>query len=266
MTYTSATGAMYALIAFISLCLLSLQTSAVSVTLRYGDDHPNPDFVNTMAQRCNNLRPGRCCQPRLIGFLGMVPRPGDNIDPNEGFRNFRVAEFTGLEPLDIASVWQPRGITGGCSGVPRETTHGPGNWRYPAEGSADVVLTGGSYIKLPTQLPKDPSSRAPMLEAQGILGLITGGGQYVTAKAGNSLLQQAARAALALQGGGSGGQRRRVRRRIRSKDKGVVFAQPPPGSVWPDLVVVNGTSYTEEGAGSPVYRSEDGKVLDFSGS
>ena len=45
-----------------------------------------------------------------------------------------------------------------------------------------------------------------------------------------------------------------------------MFAQPPPGSVWPDLVVVNGTSYTEESAGSPIYRSEDGKVLDFSGS
>ena len=128
-----------------------------------------------------------------------------------------------------------------------------------------MILTGGSYIKLPTQLPKDPEARAPMLEAQGILGLITGGGQYVTNKAGNRLLQQAARAALALHGGGSGGQRRR-RRGIRSKDKGVVFAQPPPGSVWPDLVVVNETTFTEESTGSPIYRSEDGKVLDFSGS
>ncbi|KAL8789024.1 MAG: hypothetical protein Q9195_007044 [Heterodermia aff. obscurata] len=251
---------MYACVAFISLCLFSLQASAVSVTLRYADDHPNPHLMITMVQHCNNLRPGRCCQPRP---LPMIPGLGN---PNGPFRNFRVAEFTGLEPLDIASVWQPQGTTGGCSGVPRETNHGPGNWRYPADGNADVILTGGSYIKLPTQLPKDPSSRAPMLEAQGILGLITGGGQYVTAKAGNSLLQQAARAALALHGGGSGGQRRRRRRGIRTKDKGVVFAQPPPGNVWPDLVVVNGTSYTEESAGSSIYRSEDGKVLDFSGS
>ena len=179
---------MYACVAFISLYLLSLQISAVSVTLRYGDEHPNPLLANQMAQHCNNLRPGRCCQPRPIHI---VPGLGDllgNGAPNAPFRNFRVAQFTGLEPLDIASVWQPQGTTGACSGVPRETTHGPGDWRYPAEGSADVILSGGSYIKLPTQLPKNPRSRAPMLEAQGILGLITGGGQYVTAKAGNALV------------------------------------------------------------------------------
>ena len=104
-----------------------------------------------------------------------------------------------------------------------------------------------------------------MLESQGILGLITGGGQYVTAKAGNTLLKEAARTALALRRSGNSGQRRR-RRGIRSKDKGVVFAQPPSGSVWPDLVIFNGTSYIEESAGSPIYRSQDGKVLDFSGS
>ena len=173
------------------------------------------------------------------------------------FRNYRVARFEGLAILDIAAVWQPQGSTGGCSGTPRDTTIGPGNWRYPDVGDSDVTLTGGSYIKLPTSIPKGQS--APMLEAQGILGLITGGGKWVSKQAGSTLLQQAARAALLLAAGSQGHQRRG----IRSKDKGVVFAQPPGESVWPDLIMVNGTNYTEESVGSAVYRSEEGLVLNF---
>lgn len=76
-------------------------------------------------------------------------------------------------------------------------------------------------------------------------------------QAGNALLRQAAQAASSLKGGGS------RRRGIRSQDKGVVFAQPPPVAVWPDLVMVNGTNYTSEGEGASVYRSKGGEVLDF---
>ena len=97
------------------------------------------------------------------------------------------------------------------------------------------------------------------------MGLITGGGGWVAPQVGNLLLRQAAQEALRLAGGGGGGSRRR-RRGIISPHKGVAYAQPPPQSVWPDLIVVNGTKYMEEDVGSPVYKSEDGAVLDFTNS
>lgn len=114
-----------------------------------------------------------------------------------------------------------------------------------------------------------------MLEAQGILGLVTGGGGWVSKEASSGLLQQAANAALGLGGSKSGfGLRRRgewmrrgelVRRGVVSKDKGVVFAQPPAGVQWPDVVTFNGSEYTETSEGSPVYKSADGQTIDFGG-
>ena len=81
--------------------------------------------------------------------------------------------------------------------------------------------------------------------------------------AGTGLLRQAADAALKMGGSASSGLRLR-RRGIRSKDKGVVFAQPPAGVQWPDLITFNGTEFRETSEGGAVYRSEDGRVLDFS--
>ena len=241
------------LLLLLSLFLIPIFSNAITVTLRLGDNPANPALANLLgngqSQTCNNLRPGRCCQGRPLPILPGLPG---------GVRSYRIAQFTGLEPLDIAAVWQPQGTVGGCSNVPVATTAGPGNWRYPAAGNSEGLLSGASYIKLPHSIPAD--QKAPMLEAQGILGLITGGGQYVAKQAGNSLLAQAAQAALALHGG------KNRRRGIRSKDKGVVFAQPPPVAVWPDLIMVNGKNYTEESIGSSKYVSEDGSVLDLSGT
>ncbi len=114
-----------------------------------------------------------------------------------------------------------------------------------------------------------------MLEAQGILGLITGGGAWMSKQASSGLLQQAAQASLRLGGSASGfGLRRRgelmrreelMRRGVVSKDKGVVFAQPPPGVQWPDVITFNGTDYTETSEGGSVYKSADGQTIDFGG-
>ena len=250
------------------LTLLPVLTHAVKVTLRYGDDHPFPQMVLMTAQTCNNLRPGRCCQGRS------QPEIPGLTNPAGPFPNYRVATFEGLEVFDLAITWQVQGTTGGCSGTPVETTLGPGSWRFPTQGSASVLLTGANYIKLPTKIPKGREA-APMLQAQGILGLITGGGGWMSKDASYSLLQQAADASLRLGGSRSGfglmrrgGLMRReelMKRGVVSKDKGVVFAQPPPGVQWPDVITFNGTDYTETSEGSPVYKSADGQTVDFGG-
>ncbi|KAL8717331.1 MAG: hypothetical protein Q9225_005423 [Loekoesia sp. 1 TL-2023] len=237
-----------------SLCLLPLLTEAVSVTLNVGGN--NPMALMLHRQVCNNLRPGRCCQsaplPQLPGLfdVGGGPQPQ--------FRNYRSAQWTDLAALDIAAVWQPQGSTGGCSGRPVGTNTGPGSWRYPNQGDADTILTGASYIKLPRTRPTDDQETA-WVEAEGILGLITGGGTWVSKQARSPLLQQAADAALRL----AGGSHKPRRRGVISREKGVVFAQPPGESVWPDSIVINGTNYVEEGAGSLVYKSEAGEVLNL---
>lgn len=123
-----------------------------------------------------------------------------------------------------------------------------------------MTLTGASYIRLPDSIPKDQN--APMMEAQGILGLITGGGNYIDKKAGGSLLQRMLSAQSGLQGGSIGG---RWRRSIRSPNQGIVFAQPPPSAVWPDVVFFNGTEYKQDHVGGSIYTNEAGQVLDFQG-
>lgn len=106
-----------------------------------------------------------------------------------------------------------------------------------------------------------------MREAQGILGLITGGTGWVSQLASPGVRQQASNAALGLGSSlGSLGLRKRselTRRGIVSKDKGVVIAQPPPGIQWPDLITVDGTNCTEESVGSPIYRNQDGAILNL---
>lgn len=187
----------------------------------------------------------------MLTLIGQQPGP-EHLSPN-----YRVAQWVGLQVLDIAAVWQPQGTKVGCSGTPLDTTTGPGSWRYPAEGDSNTMITGASYIKLPLKFPTN--EEAPFLEAEGILGLITGGGKWVTKQAGSSLLQEAAKAALL----GFGGSRTRRRRGIISKDEGYVLAQPPGENVWADLIVINGTEYKEESAGSPIYTSQGGLVLNF---
>ncbi|KAL8933077.1 MAG: hypothetical protein Q9216_006535 [Gyalolechia sp. 2 TL-2023] len=200
-------------------------------------------------QTCRNLRPGRCCQGR--------PIPHYLQDPYFGYyEDYRIAQWTGLSPFDIAAVWRPVANRGACSGVPMATTVGPGNWRYPATGSSDIVITGASYIKIPSGKPKEAD--APWLEAQGILGLVTGGGRWVSGKANTGVMDQINSWA---------GTMRKVKRKavVIRGEPGMVFAQPPAevNLVWTDLIVINGTGFTQESEGSSMYRSETGEVLDF---
>lgn len=55
-----------------------------------------------------------------------------------------------------------------------------------------------------------------------------------------------------------------MKRGIISPLKGNVFAQPPVLSVWPDQVIINGTSYTETGVESLKYVSATGETVTMS--
>ncbi|KAI4231933.1 MAG: hypothetical protein L6R40_007588 [Gallowayella cf. fulva] len=217
---------------------------------------PNPFAgINPIAginvQVCNNLRPGRCCQgrPAVFAAPGVPPYP-----------DFRVSQVQGMAPRDIAAVWhRARGAEGGCTGTSLASSAGPGNWRYPAEGNANDILTGASYIRVPDGAPEDVE--APWVEAEGILGMVTGGGKWVAKGVSNmlqKLIDERQRALAEIRGGSKA-----RKRSIRSREKGAVFARPPSVGVWPDVIVLNGTEYTEESAGSPIYRSQEGKMLNF---
>ncbi|KAL9599933.1 MAG: hypothetical protein Q9219_003495 [cf. Caloplaca sp. 3 TL-2023] len=261
------------LLSTLCLTLLPLLTQArVTVSLDLGNANPHPFVAIMHRQVCTSLRPGDCCFRRNLGAaIGILRGGGGGGDgglPVQDTHEYRQVQWQGLEALDIAFVWQPQGQQGGCSGRPADSKTGPGAWRYPQGGGDSAVpITGASYVKLPTRLPDKATARVPWMEMQGIVGLVSGGRMWNTPQAtGTSLLLQM-EAAKALAGGG-GGRRRRGKRDLGAGWQGEVreaFVQPSGRLVSPDLIVVNGTEYKEEGPGSPVYRSGDGRVLDFTG-
>ena len=162
------------LILCITLCFPPLLTYTVKVRLSYGmdDDYlPNQGSM-FFAEECSDLRPGKCCQAWSRWGIRFF-RP-----------HYPVAEWTGLESFDIAAVWQPRYGAGtsrsdqeGCGGVVAATKPGPGNWRYELNIFEIVKVSGASYFRVPQGQPKN--KEASWLEAQGILGLVTGGGEWL---------------------------------------------------------------------------------------
>lgn len=171
------------LIPCIALCIPPLLTYAVKVRLSFGmDDRSLPAAGSFFfAQTCRDLRPGMCCQAWPRRDLARSWSSG------ELFRHhYPVAEWTGLESFDIAAVWQPRYGTEtsesdrwGCGGIVAATKPGPGNWRYEVDFNIyeNEKLSGASYFRVPQGQPKN--KEAPWLEAQGILGLVTRGGEWL---------------------------------------------------------------------------------------
>ena len=237
------------------LFLLPILTCAVSVSLEYGGQ-TTPTHNRVGIQTCRNLRPGRCCQGR--------PIPPDAVNqfyvppPHE---DYHVAQWSGLGPLNIAAVWQASASgEGGCSGTPLATNAGPGSWRYPRAGVAPspVIITGASYIKLPIGQPKDADAR--WLEAEGLLGLVTGGGKWMSKSASYTVREQMLNWRTLVYGIS-----RKRKRAVVGGEKGLVVSRPPAkvNSVWVDLIVYDEVEYTQESEGSSVYRSQDGNELRY---
>ncbi|KAL8772447.1 MAG: hypothetical protein Q9209_002398 [Squamulea sp. 1 TL-2023] len=204
--------------------------------------------VVPMSIVCRNLLPGVCCRRIWISY-------------NDGATSHQVGRATDIEfrrllPGDIAAVWERSGGVSrprngnDCSTRVLQTRHGPG--RFLLERSQLAVEPGGgSYISVgQMKLPPDATTASALL-VEGILGLVWGGGQWF----GSAAAQQRY---------GRGGLKPKVKRGILSREKGKVYAQPPPKWVYPDSVDVNGTEYTiVNDQDPPVYKDGSGRILDL---
>lgn len=124
---------------------------------------------------CPDIEPGKCC--KIPDDVAVQIGPHGYMPSGQLFHRYRVAAITGLRPLDIAAVWQPYHLEVGCAGRPMDTRTGPGNWYFldlnlynsrwvhpnaifnvnthPGDSSSyGREITGTSYMRMPTKLPK----------------------------------------------------------------------------------------------------------------
>lgn len=117
----------------------------------------------------------------------------------------------------------------------------------------DERPVGASYVRLPTALPPD-ETEANWLTAEGMLGLVWGGGKWFA---------KGAEGIAGVGGAASVGVKRR--RGMVSKEKGTAYMRGPRRWRWPDVVVADGTEYLADGAVELLYGSAEGKVLNMTG-
>jgi len=154
---------------------------------------------------------------------------------------------------DIGAIWAIRDQGGqfvrGCSGQITGTRVGPiRRWdlRLNTE-FHPASFSGASYISLPKSLPPSEAD-SQWLTAEGLRGLVWGGGKWFANQVGPSSLSS---------------QPFRRKRGVISENKGTVYATAPSLWRYPDFIMVNGTNYTDDGRGDLVYRNETGVILDL---
>lgn len=226
--------------------LFGVVTAALQVSVTLHNEYV-PGFEVSMT--CSNLLPGQCCTA-----------------PQTPFRSYsaHVVSFRGLAPWHIAAIWRSRVQTlgqfdlsasyTGCSSEVWRSRTGPGTWTWEMWGEADVAnslipATGASYIDLPRTLPPDERV-SNWLSAQGILGLVWGGGKWFSSPAASRLLGY----------DGSVGQKSRLRRNSQPNLKGIVYVGLPRYWVLPTYMDLNGTRYVAE---SGSYADKFGMVLNL---
>ncbi|KAL8700328.1 MAG: hypothetical protein Q9224_001018 [Gallowayella concinna] len=233
------------------LCLhliLFRTVTAVSVTLR--NEYEPGDYLS---MTCPNLQPGQCCTAPRTAFRGYAAH---------------VVDFRGLGAWQIAAIWRlnmplidqvdSSTFYTGCSGKVWRSRTGPGAWTWEMWGEPGVTnslipVTGASYIELPKALPPDEIT-SNWLDAEGVLGLVWGGGRWFSSSAASKMLGY----------GGGIGPRSQLRRDIRSRSKGKVYAGSPRRWVFPSYIEFNGTRYTgNSGTDDANYRDELGAILNL---
>ncbi|KAL8920686.1 MAG: hypothetical protein Q9172_004400 [Xanthocarpia lactea] len=222
------------------LLLLVTITHQVDIIIRY------QYFMRTVAI-CPRQQPGICCRaPPIASSEQGRPFPslaGDAIS------------FQHLLPGDIAAVFQTgyrNSLTyAGCTTNILATRHGPGTFSYTRvhDGRPESGIGGGSFISLGrVQLPPDAQSIGALV-FEGVLGLVWGGGQWFASAVAQHRF---------------GSSLPKVRRRgIRSERKGMVYAQPPARWVYPTVIEVHGTNYSDGGMGNLVYKNMYGAALNL---
>ena len=237
----------------LSLLILLVASPALAVDivmtyLRFGG---NSYWISVAVATCPSLPPGICCE-------AISNRPASD----SGFvhDNAYHVTFRGMLAGDIGAVWGAHttaegSVRGGCSGRVIETRRGPGDWQWRGieAGSEWRPATGAQYVSLPKRLPPDPAANRWM-SMQGILEMAYGGGKWFTTPAAERLC-----------GPATGRSRRWLKgiRDIRSPLKGDLCIGPAPTWRYPELVVVNGSEYSDAGRGDLRYADAKGNVLDL---
>lgn len=227
----------------IAILVLLVKTSLqVDITLAC------PGVGAAATSTCPNQPPGVCC--RAIHWLH---------PPNDftGIPAVGLIRFEHLLAGDIAAVWEH--IEGyldttptGCSTRVYASGPGPGTFTYSVALDPNrQSVGGGSYLKLSQlRLPPDPPTIATLVR-QRIIGLAwTGGSWFMNSAVQNRL-------------GGSSRSNPKSRRDIRSALKGTVYAGPPLTWVYPTFIDVNGSRFTDGGAGDLIYKDDQGTILNL---
>ena len=218
----------------------TLTVDVVITYLRFGIGH----WINVAIATCPSLPPGICCE-------ALRSRPEDNA---------YYVTFKGMLAGDIGAVWGARttpegNIRAACSGTVIDSRRGPGDWHWRGleAGSQWRTATGAQYVSLPKRLPPDPTA-SRWLSMQGILQMAYGGNKWFATPAADRLC-----------GPASGGPHKRLKgkRDIRSPLKGDLCVGPAPRWRYPELVVVNGSEYSDRGRGDLVYADAMGNTLDL---
>ncbi|KAI9780318.1 MAG: hypothetical protein M1835_004514 [Candelina submexicana] len=228
------------------------------------------DFLDeTTTLTCINQPPGICCRRLVHGFHRFYPQEN--------------AEFVGLNPFDIASVWEtntsPQDYasetssdwswssdtshddqsqdgtkwTSGCGGVVKASKAGPGDWAYhfpPTRGPGEAWegISGANYVSGGGRIPFVQSG------AEGLRAFLGGGGR----------LFSSGRSAATFENDKPNG----VKIGSDEAEKMITtvsgWAQTKDW-VYPSLIVVKGKEYRQQGGGkSRVYVDGSGKQLDLS--
>ena len=225
-----------------------LAVDIVMTYLRFGDTSHR---ISVAVATCPSLPPGICCE-------AISNRPAsDNRFVHD---NVYYVTFLGMLAGDIGAVWGAHttaegSVRGDCSGRVIETQRGPGDWQWRGieAGSEWWPATGAQYVSLPKRLPPDPAANRWM-SMQGILEMAYGGSKWFTTPAAERLC-----------GPATGRPRRRLKgiRDIRSPLKGDLCVGSAPRWRYPELVVVNGSEYSDAGRGDLTYADAKGNVLDL---
>ncbi|KAI4119248.1 MAG: hypothetical protein LQ345_000842 [Seirophora villosa] len=235
------------------LSTLILSTSQVDVTINFA---PRDFLFHSAEFTCSDIRPGYCCTLPWMQSL-RVRSISDLV---------LTVRFDHLLAWDIAAVWgvyfpaEHTRDNDGCQGTVGASRAGPGTWEWDVldqDEGRHFAAKGASYISLPRVVPPDTSSKI-WLAAEGIVGLAWGDATWFkNSQAQTALIDGAAAISSRVT------PRSRLKRDIRSPLEGTVWATQPSRPVYPNLLVVNGTAYTDDGAGDPKYRDVTGKVLDL---
>ena len=235
------------------LLVLSLPTLTLQMEIEFF-------YFGRRTEVYRDLLPGQCC-------VGLGPEDYPNSTAFSEYhgnpeitRSYPLAtRIQGLLITEIAAVWgavdasmPPGSIRAHCSRVPWRTITGPGHFEFYAwddplaqlNDPPEHIISGVSYSRLPIRVPPDEKASL-WLAAEGMLVLVWASGRWLAPGVEDVRLPR----------GGSS------KRGIRSSLKGTAYARSPLMWRYPNVIVLNGTSYRSTNTSTLFYQTAGGQIL-----